>query len=490
MGALEDSERTIMGFQTIGGEKIAVGGEQTADDTSRMLRARLDLMVASMPTAVWINPCLAIFWTLPFVGIFPVLGTTPWPRLGVIMILQVASSIGALVIGRGYKRNSNDSKRWLNRLSFYQAATGAGWGLFAWLIWSDGNTLNNVLVTMTVCGIVWAYSFSRSMHVGVFLAGILPIVALTIGRIVLTGGNIAVALILITAINCLLAYIFAFGFRRQVEVMLRMRFANDDLAVELRDTRDEALRKRFEAEAANASKTKFLANMSHELRTPLNAVLGFSEIIAAEALGPVGTERYREYARDINSSGAHLLSLINDILDIAKIESGKMEIVPRFIDPKAAIESALDIVLPRVREKKQTLTVDIESGGGGVFSDDRAFKQIIINLLSNAVKFTQDGGHIKISLRRTANDGCELCVSDDGPGIPAALFEQVFMPFNQLDNRYSRQVGGTGLGLSLVRGLAELHGGRAWIESNTGTGVRAFVYLPGGRREGEYLRRA
>jgi two-component system cell cycle sensor histidine kinase PleC len=287
-----------------------------------------------------------------------------------------------------------------------------------------------------------------------------------------------------------LVYIFTFTLRRQVEVMLRMRFANDDLAVELRETRDDALRKRFEAEAANASKTTFLANMSHELRTPLNAILGFSELISSETLGPVGTIRYRDYAKDINSSGTHLLSLINDILDIAKIESGKMEIAPTMIEPKIALDSAMNVIQARAREKQHTVTVSIQPNLGGLYSDERAFRQIVINLLSNAVKFTPDGGRIEIVLRRTANGGSELCVSDNGPGIPAMLLDQIFMPFNQVDNRYSRQAGGTGLGLSLVRGLAELHGGRAWIDSDAGRGVRAYVYLPGDPHENVKLRRA
>jgi two-component system cell cycle sensor histidine kinase PleC len=278
--------------------------------------------------------------------------------------------------------------------------------------------------------------------------------------------------------------------RRQVEVMLRIRFANDDLAVELRDTRDDALRKRFEAEAANASKTTFLANMSHELRTPLNAILGFSELIASETLGPVGTARYRDYATDINTSGAHLLSLINDILDIAKIESGKMEIAPQVMDPRTAIESALNVIQLRVREKNQGLTVNVDPNLDGLYVDERAFKQIIINLLSNAMKFTPEGGDIGISLRQRENGDCELCVSDNGPGIPVAFLDQVFMPFNQVDNRYCRQAGGTGLGLSLVRGLAQLHGGTAWIESDTGKGVRAYVLLPAAPQESARLRRA
>jgi two-component system, cell cycle sensor histidine kinase PleC len=473
-----------MAAQVNGNEANAVG------DETRMLQARLGLMVRTLSGAVWINPCLAILWVLPFTGLFPIFGTiTPW-NLAVILGLQLLNSFGARLFLLGYQRDPSDPERWLMRLAAYQAATGTGWGLFAWLIWTTGNPLNNVLVTMSVSVIVWAYAFSRSMHAGVYLAGVMPTIILMIARLAYSGGEVALPLSVITAITFFLVYIYAFGARRMIEVMMQTRFDNEDLAVELRETRDDALRKRFEAEAANASKTTFLANMSHELRTPLNAILGFSDLIANETLGPVGTKRYCEYAHDINTSGSHLLSLINDILDVAKIEAGKMEISQSFIEPGPAIDEALNVVLVRATEKRQELNVKIDPEVQDLYADERAFKQIVINLLSNAVKFTPDKGHIAISLRQTADGGCELCVADNGPGIPEQQLEQIFMPFNQIDNRYSRQAGGTGLGLSLIRGLAELHGGRAWIVSKAGAGVQAHVYLPGAPRSASALRLA
>jgi len=143
-----------------------------------------------------------------------------------------------------------------------------------------------------------------------------------------------------------------------------------------------------------------------------------------------------------------------------------------------------------VGTKHLALETEVAARLPSVVSDERWLAHVLVNLVSNAVKFTPDGGKIDVTLRRTANGGAELCVSDNGPGIPAMLLEQIFMPFNQVDNRYSRQAGGTGLGLSLVRGLAELHGGRAWIDSDAGRGVKAYVYLPGNPNENVKLRRA
>ena len=258
----------------------------------------------------------------------------------------------------------------------------------------------------------------------------------------------------------------------------RLRFQVEDLARELEETRDDALRKRFEAETANASKTAFLANMSHELRTPLNAILGFSEIIAQECFGAVGNARYKEYAGDIHSSGAHLLSLINDLLDVAKIEAGKMEIAPHPLDAPRVFDIALKLVGAKAREKRQELTISVAADAPPLYADERALKQILINVVSNAVKFTPEGGAIKVTAGPARGGGFQILCEDNGPGIPREKLDKIFTPFSQVDNRYDRQAGGTGLGLALVRGLTELHGGRAWLESEYGRGCRAYVVLP------------
>jgi len=257
------------------------------------------------------------------------------------------------------------------------------------------------------------------------------------------------------------------------------------LASELEEARDQALKKRFEAETANASKTAFLANMSHELRTPLNAILGFSEIIAQECFGPVGSQRYRDYAGDIHASGAHLLSLINDLLDVAKIEAGRMDIAPHPLDPGRVFDVALKLIAIKAREKDQTLAITVEHGAPPLYADERAVKQILINLVSNAVKFTPVGGHIEVVGGKSRDGDFQITVRDNGPGIPPDKVEMIFSPFNQVDNRFDRQAGGTGLGLALVKGLAELHGGRAWLESEFGKGCSVFVALPVKRPEAD-----
>jgi two-component system cell cycle sensor histidine kinase PleC len=456
----------------------AMGSEAMFADKARMLHARLDFLIATLTITTWINPSWAALCVLPFAGFVPLFGAVaPW-RLLLAVGLHVVNSFIAIGLSAEYRKGRASDATWLRRLTAFQALVGMGWGLFAWLAWVNGNPVNNVLIAAVLVTVIWVYAFTRGMDLGVLLAATAPTALFAIARFGYQPHAVAWPLTLIVAVTYVYSIAFAHISRLRYDSMLRAKFANDDLADELRVARDEALKKRFEAEAANASKTTFLANMSHELRTPLNAILGFSDLIANERLGPVGTTRYRDYAMDINSSGFHLLNLINDILDIAKIESGKLELEPKLLDPRDVIEQSVLVVMARAKEKNQTMTVDIENDPSGLVADERALKQMMINLTSNAVKFTPAGGTIEVCGARTADGGFQIRVQDNGPGIPPGLLENVFVPFNQVDNRYSRQAGGTGLGLSLVRGLANLHGGRAWIESEEGAGVRAFVYFP------------
>jgi two-component system cell cycle sensor histidine kinase PleC len=319
---------------------------------------------------------------------------------------------------------------------------------------------------------------ARGSNMKMYVANLLPLSLMTAARFV-TGESVPD--IVMGAVAPFVAFQMWYTGRPLVLRMgedARLRFKVEDMANELEQTRDEALKKRFEAETANASKTTFLANMSHELRTPLNAILGFSEIIAQECFGPVGSQRYRDYAGDIHASGAHLLSLINDLLDVAKIEAGRMDIAPHALDPVRVFDIALKLISTKAREKDQSLAITVDPGAPPLIADERAVKQILINLVSNAVKFTPSGGRIEVVGSRAANGDFQIMVRDNGPGIPRDKLGTVFMPFSQVDNRFDRQAGGTGLGLALVKGLAELHGGRAWLESEFGRGCSVFVSLP------------
>ena len=449
-----------------------------AGEHERLLRAQVEIIAANLPIAIWLNPSWALVVAIPFFGFFPLFGTVAIPRLFAAVFLHGLNSAIAALLFALYRRDPSDTPAWFRRLTLFQVQVGASWGALVWLFWVPGNALNHVLIMVPIVAVLWTYAAARTTHLALYLAGVLPIFVFPMIRFLTDGSGVASALAIIFAVTFGYTLVIALGARKLTDTMMRTRFANEDLTTELRSARDDAMRKRYEAEAANASKTTFLANMSHELRTPLNAILGFSDIIASEAFGPVGIARYRDYAHDINASGSHLLSLINDILDIAKIEAGNMSIEPALLDAAKAIDDALFVLAPRAQEKRQHLKVRIAEDARHVHADARAFKQILLNLVTNAVKFTQNGGEIVVHGRRPEEGGFELVVEDNGPGINPTLLGRIFLPFNQVDNRYNRQEGGTGLGLSLVQGLAALHGGKAWIETDLGSGVKAHVYFP------------
>ena len=217
--------------------------------------------------------------------------------------------------------------------------------------------------------------------------------------------------------------------------------------------------------------------MSHELRTPLNAVIGFSEIIETEALGPVGVPHYVEYARDINKSGVHLLEIINDILDMSMIETGDVQLRESEFHFSRIIETSLNLIADRAAKNDIILKSDIPESLPALVADERIIKQILINLLSNAVKFTPKGG--TVTIRAAAGpDGFEFSVTDTGIGIPAEKMQIILEPFGQVDSRLERVYQGTGLGLPLVKSMTELHGGRLDIQSTEGQGTIATVRLP------------
>jgi len=243
----------------------------------------------------------------------------------------------------------------------------------------------------------------------------------------------------------------------------------------------EAEEARHAAESANRSKSRFLAVMSHELRTPLNAIIGFSDLMQSQSLGPLQPVKYREYAEDIHVSGQNLLGVINDILDMAKIEDGKMVLFEEPIDLGEQISAATRFVAERARQSQVALDRDIAQGLPPLFADQRSVRHILLNLLANAVKFTPGGGRVTVRAERTADRGLALAVADTGIGMSAEHIEIALTPFGQVANEYTRRHDGTGLGLPLVKSLAELHGAAFRIDSTLGIGTTVSIAFPAGR---------
>jgi signal transduction histidine kinase len=297
------------------------------------------------------------------------------------------------------------------------------------------------------------------------------------------------------ALSAGLVYVLIWNSHREKERVLRELDAKvKERTAELRDAM-------LVAESTNRAKSEFLANMSHELRTPLNAIIGFSEALLSGVYGPVN-ERHREYLNDILVSGENLLGLINDILDLSKIESGSMNLELREFSFRELITSSAGMFKEKMVKHNIRLDLGIGDGPDEIVADQRKLKQVVVNLLSNAIKFTPDGGSIRIAARlvqssefkaqghggRNVERGMsnvepngnfvEISVEDTGIGIAKEDIPKLFRSFQQLESPYQKKYGGTGLGLFLTKRLVELHGGKIWVESEKGKGAKFTFLIP------------
>ena len=236
-----------------------------------------------------------------------------------------------------------------------------------------------------------------------------------------------------------------------------------------------------DAQAANRAKTEFLANMSHELRSPLNAVIGFSQVMMDGLFGPLGSSRYDTYARDIYASGNHLLSVINDILDLAKIEAGKVELDDQEIDVEEVTQFCLSVIRERSEARRIQLVLDVPADAPGLVADEQKLKQMLINLLSNAVKFTLDGGEVRLGIGLDEDGNFLFNVADTGIGMSESDLHRVVEPFTQVDSGLNRRYEGTGLGLPITKSFMELHGGTLRLRSQPNVGTTATLVFPPSR---------
>jgi two-component system cell cycle sensor histidine kinase PleC len=269
------------------------------------------------------------------------------------------------------------------------------------------------------------------------------------------------------------------GEKRQIATITDLRRSQQALerqTGELADLAEKYAEETRRAEEANQTKSKFLANMSHELRTPLNAIIGFSEIMESAMFGPLGAKKYNEYAHDIRESGQYLLDVINDILDMSKIEAGGVHLAPEDVDLGRTLADCTRVIWGRANEKRLTLTSRIEPGIH-LHADRRALKQIALNLLSNAVKFTPDGGAVTVR-GRLRGGMITVAITDNGIGIPKDALGKLGRPFEQVESQLTKRHQGSGLGLAIAKSLAELHGGAMRIRSVLGAGTTVVVRLP------------
>lgn len=312
----------------------------------------------------------------------------------------------------------------------------------------------------------------------VFLAGTVPMTLAVAGRLLILADPFYIALgSMAIGIHVFFLYLTQ-GLHSTALAMVEYRAEKDGLIAELEEASAISDEARLRAESANKAKSRFLATMSHELRTPLNAIMGFSEVMEKELLGPIGNETYRDYARNIYTSGNHLLHIINEILDLSRIEAGRYDLHEETIRLTDIAEDCERLVKIRAEARGLQIIEDFATDLPQVWADPRAMRQICLNLLSNALKFTPKGGRITIKVAPGPDGGQILSIRDSGPGIPKEEIPRVLQAFGQGSLAHESAEGGTGLGLPIVQNLITLHGGTFDLKSEMRKGTEVTVTLP------------
>jgi len=406
-----------------------------------------------------------------------ILAAASWPTAGnkwllaiFVILFQIAAvwQLRAWWRHRGAARPAQVKDRTITRSSAWAMYFGGVWGLFTsalLLSTSDPNIhqlIFTVIAGISAGGALMLYPIPAALLAFLTFNVLPPWLVVS-----LWDGGASTALLAYTVVY--LAFLMAtarYSYQNFVEGV-RLRMQNADLA--------------YKAEAANRAKSRFLANMSHELRTPLNAIIGFAEVIHNQFKGPVGNPQYVEFARSIHESGRHLVGIINDILDLSKVEAGKVELEEDITTVATVVDQVIVLMRHSIDSAQLGLDVAIEDNLPEILVDARKIDQVMLNLISNAVKFTPAGGRIRIEGRRSADGGISIRVADTGIGIAANELAEVLKPFVQSRDAERRRVQGTGLGLPLADQLVKLHGGTMTLASTHGAGTIVTVQLPPSR---------
>jgi len=442
----------------------------------------LSMFVRNEMGAAVTMPALSIIFSLASMFWAPVLQGSLW------LVMVIAAKVLLLELGRRFQalpREQVDLRVWRRRFLLVELLNGLVWAGFALVgigshIGTPGNLVfsSHVFIFATLIVLLAIRMTFASTVMTILYAGTIPMTLAVVLRLLLLNDPFYFALASM-AVGVHVYFVFlAKGLNSTALAMLEFRSQKDALIAELEEQKaisDEARRR---AETANKAKSRFLATMSHELRTPLNAIMGFSEVMKGEILGPMSNPTYREYAGNIHDSGRHLLNLINEILDLSRIEAGRYELHEEPIRLTDIAEDCYRLLKLKADAKGVAMVEEYAHGLAQVWMDQRAVRQIVLNLLSNALKFTPKGGRITITVSHTQDGGQWLSVRDTGPGIPEDEIPKVLQAFGQGSLAHQTAEGGTGLGLPIVQNLIELHGGRFELHSELRKGTEAVVFVP------------
>ena len=374
---------------------------------------------------------------------------------------------------------------WRRRLMLAEATNGITWAGFA-LVGASGSASlsqehffsSHVFVFASLIVILAIRMTLASPLLPILYVGTIPMTIAVVGRLLMQGDAFHLALASM-AVGVHVYFVFlAKGLNATALQMLRFRGQKDLLIAELEEAKSISDEARRRAEEANVAKSRFLATMSHELRTPLNAILGFSEVMHSEIMGPMENKLYKEYAGNIHHSGSHLLHLINEILDLSRIEAGRYELNESAVRLIDVVDDCHRLLKLRLEGKALKIIEEFDESISAVWVDERAIRQVVLNLMSNALKFTPKGGEITLRVGRTEAGGQYVSVRDTGPGIPKDEIPKVMQAFGQGSLAHKTAEGGTGLGLPIVKNLVEMHGGTFELTSEVRKGTVVTAYFP------------
>ncbi len=434
------------------------------------LKERVDGELVRLVFGVWLQ-CLnsipfALLVVILMSGVFPSLRTAPTPWWWLWLSAALIWSAAAYAVLLHYRRTEWQlpSAAWKRRLSILWGAHGALWGLMVPAFISPGNPVNEALLCALLLGAMVHGFFLLYPLRMVLVINLATLSLVGEAAFLVQGGNLA--LVFAVALPPFAGLILGNAWRlsQEYRAAIEVRFRNEEIAHALEIAHRGA-------EQANRAKSEFLANMSHELRTPLNAIIGFSELIR-DQLGP-GASKHAIYAGDILASGRHLLSVINQILDLAKIESGKLQLNIREFPVSRMLQECIRITRVRAQEKGLQITLEDHCGDLSMRGDETALRQVLLNIVSNAIQYT-DRGAVSLVAKVMDND-LLVEVNDTGRGISEAQLATIFLPFERVDKYLSASTSGTGLGLAIVKNLVELHGGACWARSELNKGTTFFV---------------
>lgn len=441
-------------------------------------RSQLDYFVQNMSPTAYIVPTMIIFVAIVLSFWGGILAASIWAAI-VISTYCVFYTVSKY--GRPEQVTDETFLRWRNRVVVTNTIGEITWVSATFLFWEAGDVFNNAfLLSILAAHLAMAIGHS-SVYLPLMYGSILvPAVGL-VAMPVSTGDPLLMAVGALAAVYTYFLIVIGKGINKTSVAMLALRDEKDALIQRLKTEKRVAEHERTRAEEANQTKSAFLASISHELRTPLNAIIGFSDVMRAETFGPVGHENYQQYADDIHNSGQHLLSLINDVLDLARIEAGRLDLNEEPVDLQAIAEDCRRMIALQASDRSVRIALDIPAQPPRILADVRAVRQLWLNLLSNAFKFTDTGGCVTLFAEVAPDGSIEFGVQDTGCGMDEDELARVQNAFTQGNAHSHTGERGTGLGLAIVNGLVDAHGGAFRLSSAPGVGTRATVRLPRAR---------